>query len=115
MKNPSSTKDILSILLDDINLKIIELLDGKELNIQQFAILFDIPLSSTYRKIGKLKRYGIIKKTKVIRKLDGSDESVYTSWIYEITINYKDNSLSFKVRQKPLQDKSVRLWQKFKS
>ena len=113
--NNLSTRDILSILLDDANVKILELLDGKELNIQQIATLLDIPLSSTYRKIGKLKRYGIIKKTKVIRKLDGSDESVYTSWIYEITINYKDNSLSFKVRQKPLQDKIVRLWQKFKS
>jgi predicted transcriptional regulator len=116
LNNPSSkTKDILSILLDDTNLKIIELLDGKELNIQQIASSLDIPLSSTYRKIGKLERYGIIKKTKVIRKLDGSEESVYTSWIYEITINYKDNTLSFKIRQKPLQDKIVRLWQKFKS
>lgn len=116
MNNPSSTKtkDILSILLDDTNLKILKLLDGKELNIQQIALSLDIPLSSTYRKISKLERHGIIKKTKLIRKLDGSDESVYTSWIYEITINYKDNSLSFKIRQKPLQDKIVRLWQKFK-
>ena len=113
MNNPS-TKDILSILLDDTNLKILELLDGKELNIQQIASLLDIPISSTYRKIGKLERHGIIKKTKVIRKIDGSDESFYTNWIYEITINYKDNSLSFKIRQKPLEDKIVRLWQKFK-
>jgi DNA-binding transcriptional ArsR family regulator len=115
LNNPSSTKDILSILLDDTNLEILKLLDGKELNIQQIASLLDIPLSSTYRKISKLERHGIVKKTQVIRKLDGSEESAYTSWIYEITINYKDNSLSFKIRQKPLQDKIVRLWQKFKS
>jgi DNA-binding transcriptional ArsR family regulator len=53
LNNPSSTKtkDILSILLDDINLKILKLLDGKELNIQQIALSLDIPLSSTYRKI----------------------------------------------------------------
>jgi DNA-binding transcriptional ArsR family regulator len=91
LKNPLSTKDILSILLDDTNLKILKLLDGKELNIQQIASLLDIPLSSTYRKTSKLERHGIIKKTKVIRKLDGSEESAYTSWIYEITINYKDS------------------------
>jgi predicted transcriptional regulator len=114
LNNSSSTKDILSILLDDTNLKILKLLDGKELNIQQIASLLELPLSSTYRKISKLDRYGIIKKTKVIRKLDGSDESIYTNWIYEITINYKDNSLSFKMRQKPLDDKIVRLWQKLK-
>ncbi len=114
MKITSSTKDILSILLDDTNLKILELLDGKELNIQQIASLLELPLSSTYRKIVKLEIHGIIKKTKVIRKLDGSDESIYTSWIDEITINYKNNSLSFKMRQKPLDDKIVRLWQKLK-
>ena len=114
MNNPS-IKDILSILLDDMNLKILKLLDGKELNIQQIALLLGIPLSSTYRKIGKLEKYGIIKKTQVIRKRDGSDESLYTSWIDHITINYKDNSLSFKIWKKQLNDKIVRLWQKFKS
>ncbi len=114
MNNPS-IKDILSILLDDTNLKILELLDVKELNVQQIALLLGIPLSSTYRKIGKLEKYGIIKKTKVVRKVDGSDESLYISWIYEIIINYKDNSLSFKIRKKPLNDRIVRLWQKFKS
>jgi len=115
LNNHSSTKDILSNLLDDANLKILKLLDGKEQTIQQIALFLDMPLSSTYRKISKLEKHGIIKKTKVIRKLDGSDESVYTSWIYEITVNYKDNTLSFKMRQKPLQDKIVRLWQKFHS
>jgi len=47
-------------------------------NIQQIASLLDIPLSSTYRKIGKLEKHDIIRKTKVIKTLDGSDESTYT-------------------------------------
>ena len=115
MNNPSSTKDILSILLDETNLKILKLLDGKEQTIQQVSSLLDIPLSSTYRKIGKLEKLGLIKKTKVVRTLDGLDESVYTLWAYEIIVSYKDNSLSFKIKQKPLDDKIVRLWQKFKS
>jgi DNA-binding transcriptional ArsR family regulator len=115
LNNHSSTKDILSILLDESNLKILKLLDGKEQTIQQVSSLLDIPLSSTYRKIGKLEKLGLIKKTKVVRTLEGLDESVYTLWAYEITVNYKDNSLSFKIKQKPLDDKIVRLWQKFKS
>ena len=115
MNNHSSTKDILSNLLDDANLKILKLLDGKEQTIQQVSSLLDIPLSSTYRKIGKLEKLGLIKKTKVVRTLDGLDESVYTLWAYEITVSYKDNSLSFKIKQKPLDDKIIRLWQKFKS
>ncbi len=113
--NNLSTKDILSILLDDTNLKILEVLDRKELNIQQIALSLDIPLSSTYRKIGNLEKYGLIKKTQIIRKVDGSDQSIYTSWILEINVNYKNNSLSFKIKKKPLKDKIVRLWQKFKS
>ena len=115
MNNTSSTKDLLSILLDESNIKILKLLDEKEQTIQQVSSLLDIPLSSTYRKIGKLEKLGLIKKTKVVRTLDGLDESVYTLWAYEITVSYKDNSLSFKIKQKPLDDKIVRLWQKFKS
>jgi DNA-binding transcriptional ArsR family regulator len=115
LNSPSSTKDILSILLDESSLKILKLLDGKEQTIQQVSSLLDMPLSSTYRKIGKLEKLGLIKKTKVVRTLDGLDESIYTLWAYEITVSYKDNSLSFKIKQKPLDDKIVRLWQKFKS
>jgi DNA-binding transcriptional ArsR family regulator len=115
LSNHSSTKDILSILLDDANLKILKLLDGKEHSIQQVSSMLDIPLSSTYRKFGKLEKHGLIKKTKVVRTLEGLDESVYTLWVYEITVSYKDNSLSFKIKQKQLDDKIIRLWQKFKS
>lgn len=53
-------------------------LDGSELTIQQVSTYLNIPLSSTYRKISKLEEFQIIKKTKVMRKLDGSDESFFT-------------------------------------
>jgi hypothetical protein len=75
----------------------------------------DLPLSSTYRKVSKLEELKIIKKTKVMRKLDGSDESFYILWAYEINISYKNNSFTFNIKQKPLDEKIIRLWQKFKS
>ena len=69
----SFAKDILSILSDDTSLKVIEALDGKELSIQQISSYLDIPLSSTYRKMGKLEHLRIMKKAKIIRNLDGMD------------------------------------------
>jgi predicted transcriptional regulator len=92
-----------------------EILDKKELNIQQISLSLDLPLSSTYRKVSKLEELKIIKKTKVMRKLDGSDESFYILWAYEINISYKNNSFTFNIKQKPLDEKIIRLWQKFKS
>ncbi len=92
-----------------------EILDRKELTIQQISSSLDLPLSSTYRKISKLEQPGIIKKTKVIRRIDGLDESFYTLWAYEINISYKDHSFTFNIKQKPLEERIVRLWQKFKS
>ena len=77
MTNPS-VKDILHILSDETILKIMELLDGKELSIQQISTSLDLPLSSSYRKAARLEQLGIIKKTKIIRKAEGMDESFYT-------------------------------------
>ncbi len=91
-----------------------EILDKKELNIQHISSSLDLPLSSTYRKVSRLEETKIIKKTKVMRKLDGSDESFYTLWAYEINIIYKNNSFTFNIKQKPLEERIVRLWQKFK-
>jgi|SoiMethySBSTD1v2_1073268.scaffolds.fasta_scaffold2142358_2 DNA-binding transcriptional ArsR family regulator len=110
----ATAKEILSILSDDTNLQIMKLLDGKELSIQQISSQLGIPLSSAYRKMGKMEQLQILKKTKIVRRLDGLDESFYTTWTYEITINYKDNNFSFRVKQKSLDEKIVRLWQKFK-
>jgi DNA-binding transcriptional ArsR family regulator len=110
----ASAKEILSVLSDDTNLKIMKLLEGKELSIQQVSSQLGIPLSSAYRKIGKMEQLQILKKTKIVRRLDGLDESFYTTWIYEINIIYKDSTFSYRIKQKSLEDKIVRLWQKFK-
>ncbi len=80
-----------------------KLLDGKQLNIQQISSALDIPLSSTYRKIGRLEYLHIIKKTKIIRRLDGLDESLYTLWIYEINMTYKNSNFSYEIKHKSLE------------
>ena len=90
----SYAKDILLILSNETSLTIIELLDGKELSIQKISTLLDMPLSSTYRKVTGLEQLGIIKKTKIIRRAEGMDESFYTRWVHEVSISYKNNSIS---------------------
>ncbi len=92
-----------------------KLLDGKELSIQQISSSLDIPLSSTYKKIGNLEHLRIVKKTKITRNLDGTNESFYTGWIDKISINYKNKSLSITIKQKLIGEKIVRLWQQFKN
>ena len=110
----SSPEDILSFLIDKSSLAILKLLDGKEYSIQEIASNLDLPLSSTYRRVNKLEQLKIIKKTKIVRKTDGTDESFYTSLIDEIQITLKNNRISCKVKNKEYQDKIVRLWQGFK-
>jgi predicted transcriptional regulator len=68
---------ILSILTDEPTLKIMKLLDKRELITQNISSTLNIPLSSTYRKVRKLDQLKIIKTTKVVRTLDGLDESFY--------------------------------------
>ena len=109
-----SPKDIISFLTDNTSLTILKLLDGKEYSTQQIASSLEIPLSSTYRKVNKLEQLKIIKKTKIIRKMDGTDESFYTSWIDEVQINLKNNRITCKIKNKEHHDKIVRLWQGFR-
>ena len=106
---------ILSLLTDKSSLTILRLLDGKEYSIQQIASNLDLPLSSTYRKVNMLEQLEMIKKTKIVRKTDGTDESFYTSWIDEIQIIFKNNKIICKVKNKDNHDKIVRLWQGLKS
>ena len=113
MNNPSP-KDILFFLTDDTSLDILKLLDEKEYSIQQIASLLKLPVSSTYRKVNKLEQIKIIKKTKIVRKLDGTDESFYTSWIDEVQVSFKNNRISCNIKYRYQQDKIVRLWQSFK-
>ena len=60
---------------------------------QQIATNLDLPLSSTYRKVNKLEQLKMIKKTKIIRKTDGTDESFYKSWIDYIQMTFKNNKI----------------------
>ena len=110
-----SPEDILSFLTDNTSLTILKLLDGKEYSIQQIASNLDLPLSSTYRKVNKLEQLRVIKKTKIVRKNDGTDESFYTSWIDEIQVSFKNNKITYKIKNKEYStDRIIRLWQGFK-
>jgi predicted transcriptional regulator len=112
--NSPSPKDILFFLTDDTSLNILKLLDGKEYSIQQIASLLNLPISTTYRKVNKLEQIKILKKTKIVRKIDGTDESLYTSWIDEIQVSFKNNRITCNIKNRYQQDKIVRLWQSFK-
>ncbi len=105
--------EIFSTISDEQNREIIKLVSKTELTIQQISNMLNIPLSTTYRKTRKLEELKIIKKTKVIRTLEGLDESYYKNWISEIVITYRDGELSYKLEHVKIEDKIVRLWQKF--
>jgi predicted transcriptional regulator len=112
--NSPSPKDILSVLTDETSINILKLLDREEYSIQQIASLLELPISSTYRKVNRLEQIKTIKKTKIVRKIDGTNESFYTSWIDEIQVRFKNNKITCNIKNKPQQDKIVRLWQSFK-
>ncbi|MCE9616849.1 MAG: winged helix-turn-helix domain-containing protein [Nitrosarchaeum sp.] len=105
--------EIFATISDEQSREIIKLVSKTELTIQQISNMLNIPLSTTYRKTRKLEELKIIKKTKVIRTLEGLDESYYKNWIYEIVITYRDGELSYKLEHVKIEDKIVRLWQKF--
>ena len=105
--------EILDTISDEQSREIIKLLSNSELNIQQISDTLNIPLSTAYRKVKKLDELKLIKKTKVIRTLEGLNESYYKNWIYEIVITYRDGDLSYKLEHVKIEEKIVRLWQKF--
>lgn len=107
------TDEIITILSDEQSREIINLLTKTELTIQQVSNLLNIPQSTAYRKIRKLEDLKVIKKTKVVRTLEGLDESYYKNWIYQIDITFRDGKLSYKLEHVKMEDKIVRLWQKF--
>jgi DNA-binding transcriptional ArsR family regulator len=115
LNNDSTAKEILSILTDEPSLQIMKLLDKRELSARNISSTLNIPISSTYKKIKRLEELKLIRVTKVIRTLDGMDESFYTLSIKQISVTYKNNTFSFDVQQKAFDDKIVRLWQKFKN
>jgi len=107
------TGEIIAILSDVQSRDIINLLSKTELTIQQVSNLLDIPQSTAYRKIRKLEDLKIIKKTKVVRTLEGQDESYYKNWTYQIDVTFRDGKLSYKLERVKMEDRIVRLWQKF--
>ena len=108
-----SDENIISLLADKYNRDIIILLTRNELSAQQISEKLEIPTSTTYRKIKNLESLKIIKKTKVIRTLEGLDESYYKGLISEIDIKFKDGKISYDLKRIQLDEKIVRLWQKF--
>ena len=108
-----NSDEILAILLDKQSREIIKVLSKTELTIQQISNLLSIPQSTAYRKIRKLEELEIVKKIKVVRTLEGLDESYYKNWTYEITITYREGKLSYNLEHVKMEDKIVRLWQKF--
>lgn len=115
MKNDSASKDILAILTDEATLQIMNLLDKRDLSAREISTILNMPISSTYKKIKRLEQLKLIRIAKVIRTLEGMDESFYTLSIKEINVTYKNNTFSFDIQQKAFDDKIVRLWQKFKN
>ena len=107
------TDEIIAILSDEQSREIFNLLTKTELTIQQVSNFLSIPQSTAYRKIRKLEELEIIKKIKVVRTLEGQDESYYKNWTYQIDITFRDGKLSYKLEHVKMEDKIVRLWQKF--
>lgn len=108
----NDSEEILSILSDEQNRKIIEVLTKAELTIQQVSNLLGIPQSTTYRKVRRLEELKIIKKT-IVRKLDGLDEGYYRNWTHEIVVTFRDGIQSYRLEHVKLEDRIIRLWQKF--
>jgi len=111
--NKDNSDEILSVLSDKQSREIIKLLTKTELTIQQISNLLNIPQSTAYRKTRKLEELDIVKKTKVVRTLEGLDESYYKNWTYEIVVIFREGKLSYKLEHVKMEDKIIRLWQKF--
>jgi len=108
-----NSDEILSILSDKQSREIIKLLSKTEFTIQQISKLLNISQSTAYRKTRKLEELKIVKKTKVVRTLEGLDESYYKNWTYEIVVTFREGKLSYKLEHVKMEDKIARLWQKF--
>lgn len=107
--------DITSALADKYTREILKILEKEELSAQQIAEKLGIPTSTTYRKIKTLADLQLIKKTKVIRTTEGLSESYYRSLVLEINVKFKDGNLTYTVDKIKMDDKIIRLWEKFRS
>jgi predicted transcriptional regulator len=105
--------EILTILGDEYSRKILSILSKNEMNAQEISENLGIPSSTTYRKIKNLENIKLVKKTKVIRTLEGLDESYYKSLVSGIEIKFKDGEISCKIERFTMDQKIQRLWEKF--
>lgn len=109
----TSDDEILAILGDEYSRKILSILAKNELNTLEISTKLDIPASTTYRKIKNLESLLLIKKTKVIRTLEGLDESYYRSLVSGIEVKFRDGEMSCKIEKFTMDEKIQRLWEKF--
>ena len=100
---------LLIVLADDVSRTIIEILTNDELSHLQISKKLKIPQTTTYRKIKKLEELNLIKKSKVVRNLDGTEESYYTSWVSEIGIKIKDGKVFYNFEKIKLDKKIKRI------
>lgn len=105
--------EILSVLADEYSRKILSILAKNELNAQEISDKLVIPTSTTYRKIKNLENLGLVKKTKVIRTLEGLDESYYKSLVSGIDVKFREGEISCKIEKFTMDEKIQRLWEKF--
>jgi predicted transcriptional regulator len=105
--------EILSVLADEYSRKILSILAKNELNAQEISNKLGIPTSTTYRKIKNLENLELVKKTKVIRTLEGLDESYYKSLVSGIDVKFKEGEISCKIEKFTMDEKIQRLWEKF--
>ena len=105
--------EILTVLGDEYSRKILSILAKNELNAQEISDNLDIPTSTTYRKIKNVENLGLVRKTKVVRTLEGLDESYYKSLVSGIDVKFKDGEISCKIEKFTMDEKIQRLWEKF--
>ncbi len=105
--------EILTILGDEYSRKILSILAKNEMNALEISTKLDIPASTTYRKIKNLESLALIKKTKVIRTLEGLDESYYKSLVSGIEVKFRNGEMSCKIEKFTMDEKIQRLWEKF--
>ena len=98
---------------DEYSRKILSILAKNEMNALEISANLGIPASTTYRKIKNLESLDLIKKTKIIRTLEGLDESYYKSLVSGIEVKFRDGETFCKLEKFTMDEKIQRLWEKF--
>ena len=59
----------LKVMADPIRLRIIRILDSRELSVEDITNILDIPQPTVSRKLGELRRSGILNNRKSAKKI----------------------------------------------